>query len=248
MNRNFLENFKRNYIKEKKEKLLAEGKISWLDPEKIEKQSILNSLIEARGHIKGRLLDIGCADKPYEVIFKDRFKKYIGIDLPIAAEVHKKIYRVDIYASVLELPCKLESFDTILSTQVLEHLPEPRMSLQEAFRVLKKGGYLILTAPMVWELHETPFDYYRFTKYGLINLAEGAGFKIIYIKARGGIWAVVGQRLSSIVYRLRGEPKSIITMAIKVLFCVVIQALFLILDKVNKDERETLGYIMVAQK
>ncbi|NMX21365.1 hypothetical protein C5S30_02785 [ANME-1 cluster archaeon GoMg4] len=238
----------RSYWRERSKSLLLNGKISYLNPGKIERQSILTSLINAREYAGCKLLDMGCGNKPYESIFSDVADKEIGIDLPISKSANKLEKQADVYGSVLKLPFKSHSFDTVLSTQVLEHVPEPKRMLKEAYRVLKKDGYLILTAPMTWGLHEIPDDYYRYTKYGLKYLAGSVGFEIVYIKARCGFWGVIGQRISSWVYYFRGVPKSLIGEGIKRSLCAMIQAFYLLLDKINKDEGETLGYVVVAKK
>lgn len=67
-------------------------------------------------------------------------------------------------------------------------------------RVLKPGGCLILTSPQVWGLHEEPNDFYRYTRYGLAYLAENCGLEVVSLQARGGYWAMVGQRTSSFVH------------------------------------------------
>ncbi|MCK4730631.1 MAG: class I SAM-dependent methyltransferase [Candidatus Aenigmarchaeota archaeon] len=236
-----------SYWRKRSKNLLAKGKISYLNPDKIERQSILTSLINAKKYARGRLLDMGCGNKSYESIFPD-VVKHIGVDLPISESANKLEKQADVYGSVLELPFNPNSFDTVLSTQVLEHVPEPKRMLKEAYRVLKREGYLILTAPMTWGLHEIPNDYYRYTKYGLKYLAESVGFEIVYIKARCGFWGAIGQRISSWVYYFRGTPKSIIGEGIKRILCGMVQAFYFSLDKISKDEGETLGYIMVAKK
>jgi SAM-dependent methyltransferase len=237
-----------SYLRKRSKNLLAEGKISYLNPDKIERQSILTSLIDAKKYARGELLDMGCGGKLYGQIFSDVVDKHIGVDLPISESANKLEKLADVYGSVLDMPFKSDSFDTVLSTQVLEHVPEPKKMLKEAGRVLKKNGFLILTAPMTWGLHEIPKDYYRYTKYGLKYLAESAGLEIVYIKARCGFWGVIGQRLSSHLYYWKGVPKSIIGEGIKRSLCVAIQIFFYILDGVNRNEGETLGYIMVAKR
>ena len=132
----------KSYWRRRDKKLLIQGKVSYLNPDEIERQSILTSLIEAKKYAKGKLLDMGCGSKPYELIFSDVVDKYVGIDLPPSKSTSKSENRADVYGSVLDLPFESESFDTVLSTQVLEHVPEPKRMLEEAYRVLKKGGYL----------------------------------------------------------------------------------------------------------
>jgi len=120
--------------------------------------------------------------------FFDVVEEYIGLDLPPYISANKSKNQADVYGSALNLPFKSESFDTVLSTQVLEHVPEPKKMLEEVYRVLKNGGCLILTAPMIWGLHEIPNDYYRYTEYGLRYLAESIGFKVVYIGTQTGFW------------------------------------------------------------
>lgn len=99
----------------------------------------------------------------------------------------------DVYASVLELPFLPGTFDTVLTTQVLEHVPRPQDLIRESHRVLKVGGHLVLTAPQTNPLHEEPRDYFRYTCHGLRFLAEEAGFEILEITPLGGAIATVGQ-------------------------------------------------------
>lgn len=169
--------------------------------------------------------------------------------MPVPKSATKVKKRADVYGSILNLPLKSNTFDTILSTQVLEHVPEPKVMLKEAYRTLKGGGYLILTAPMHWGLHEEPHDYYRYTKHGLKYLAETVGFKVEYIKARTGFWNLIGQRLSSHAYNAGRTPNSVIGQMSKRIICACIQIVFILLDKIiGNDEKETLGYILVAKK
>ena len=87
---------------------------------------MLDALIDAKKYAKGVLLDAGCGDKPHESIFSGFVDGYIGIDLPISKSANKLEKRADIYGSILDMPFKSNSFDTVLSTQVLEHVPEPK--------------------------------------------------------------------------------------------------------------------------
>jgi SAM-dependent methyltransferase len=73
---------------------------------------------------------------------------------------------------------KTDSYDLILCSQTLEHVPEPKIVLNELHRILKPGGKLWLTAPLFYPEHEIPYDFYRYTRYGLAHLIEGAGFTI----------------------------------------------------------------------
>ncbi len=235
-----------SWWKKRNENLLFNGKISYLSPYKIENQSILDAVINAKKYACGNILDMGCGNKPYAHVFRE--ENYIGIDLPISESANKDDKKADVHGSVLEMPFRSNYFDAVISFQVLEHVPEPQRMLKEAYRVLKKDGYLVLTAPMTWGLHEVPNDYYRYTKYGLKYLAENLEFKIVYINERCGFWGMIGQRLSSWTYHFRGPPSSLIGEMMKRSSCAFIQVFFLSLDRLDRQEGDTLGYVMVARK
>lgn len=93
--------------------------------------------------------------------------------------------------SLEAIPVADGSFDAALSTQVLEHVPDPARVLCELYRVLSPGSSLCLTAPLVWQLHEEPYDFYRYTSYGLRALLERAGFQVAAVEARSGYFATL---------------------------------------------------------
>jgi SAM-dependent methyltransferase len=96
-----------------------------------------------------------------------------------------------------------ERFDIVFCTQVIEHVPDPGALVEETFRVLRPGGFLVLTGPFWWPLHEEPHDYHRFTRYGFSHLLARAGYVDVEITPDGGDWA---QFFLSITLRLNGRP------------------------------------------
>lgn len=202
----------------------------------------LGFIEEAVSFSKGLLLDIGCGQKPYLKLFEPHVEAYIGLEHP---NTQSKSQVVDIYGDTLNLPFRGESFDTIVSFQVLEHVPEPDKMISEIERVLKKGGYLILTAPHIWGLHEEPNDYFRFTKYGLKYLLRKNGFEIVYIKAMAGYWVTAGQRFCYYLEHFR--YKRLIGSLIPMLWFIV-QHLALWLDRLHRVESDAWNYIAVGKK
>lgn len=138
-------------------------------------------------HIKGKVLDTGCGKTPYKDTLKKHYSEYIRLD---HINIDHELSEVDIVANATSLPFKDSSFDSIVSFQVMEHVPEPKKFLREGFRVLKEGGYMLLSTPFMWGEHEPPYDYYRYTRYGLRYLAEQAGFEVINIVAETGFWVM----------------------------------------------------------
>ena len=139
----------------------------------IRKQLICNSL-KGRNR-SGVLLDLGCGERPYKNEYDVYVKKSVGIDVPWS--LHEK-HHIDAFGKAEMLGFKNESFDVILFTSVLEHVENPSKALQEASRVLKNNGILILTVPFMVPLHEQPYDFYRFTPFSLEILLDEARFKV----------------------------------------------------------------------
>lgn len=192
----------------------------------------LKSIIEKYGN--GVVLDIGCGNKPYEYMFSEKATKYIGCDV-----VQSDLRKVDIICEATNIPLDNNSFDTILCTQVVEHVSEPEKVFQEAYRLLNKKGIFIVSTNMYWQIHEAPHDYFRFTEYGIKFLLEKSGFEVVSIKENGGKWALFSQVFYYTVPKWLVYPKLI-------KFCL--NKLFLWLDKTYPDKNNTINYVAVGRK
>lgn len=122
-------------------------------------------------HARGRLLDVGAGQLALRELARPYVRSYFSLDL---AREHPEL---SVQASVFGLPFAEASFDTVILTQVLEHVPEPAQALAEVARVLRPGGKLIVSVPHLAYLHAEPHDYYRFTVFGLRHLLGRAGLK-----------------------------------------------------------------------
>lgn len=123
----------------------------------------------------GTWLDLGCGSRPYEHLFA--VGHYVGLDVlssghPVTDKRH------DLLFDGANIPVRSGSVDGVLCTQVLEHTAQPAALLAEIRRVLKPGGTLVLTAPFVWEEHEKPYDFFRYTEFGLRRLLEDNGLTV----------------------------------------------------------------------
>lgn len=201
-----------------------------------------------KNYAKGDFLDLGCGNKPYESLYNAVTSSQIGCDI---AQSDKK--RVDTICPVTDLKFGDAMFDSVLCTQVLEHVFEHDKMMQEILRVLKPGGNLILTVPFAWELHEEPYDFFRYTKYALKELFEQNGFQIDYIKPNGGKWAAIYQLRNNMLYRSFTTHKTFFNKLKQIIFMEMrltqLRNHFAIwLDKTYRDEIFTLNYIVVAHK
>ena len=125
--------------------------------------------------VGGRILDVGCGLKPYQSLFPGC--TYVGLEIERQEKCLGTI--ADYYYKGGVLPFQDEEFDSLLSSQVLEHVEDSDQFLQEANRVLRKGGSLLLTVPFIWDEHEQPFDYRRYSSFGLVAALHKHRFKVL---------------------------------------------------------------------
>ena len=204
------------------------------DPYFLHYRSLFADLKKASVHAHGRLLDIGCGNKPYEKMFIGKISEHIGCDV-----VQSSDNRVDFICPATKLPFDDGSFDTVLSTQVIEHVADHRAMLSEAYRVLRGNGVLILSGPMYWPLHEEPYDFFRFTEHGFRFLLDGIGFVQIEIANNGGRYALCGQVLIHTIQGTRFNRGFVIR---------TINRLFAYLDDRRPIPDNPMNYVVVARK
>jgi len=197
----------------------------------------------------GRMLDVGCGLRPYQNLFGESIGSYIGIDYPTTQ--HKA--HVDLLGNAMALPFADNSIDTLLATELLEHLPDPDQFLGQIARVLKPAGVFIFSVPFLEPLHEEPRDFYRFTPYSLRLMLARHGFQIEQIAAKGGWWSVVlGSFVSQGLYdsanpiQPDGTRRDGVLRFAVLPFCAALQWIAYLLDRVIKSSRYTLGYVVIA--
>ena len=148
--------------------------------------SILQAVVKAKDQFKGKLLDVGAGSSPYEdlIMASGNVSDYIKLDFA-NSEYHRG-HSLDLTWDGKTIPLQPESIDTVLMTEVLEHVHRPGDLLREVRRVLKPGGVLFLTVPFLWPMHELPYDYHRFTPVALKAYLEEADFNVQNIQILGG--------------------------------------------------------------
>ena len=144
----------------------------------------------------GKILDSGCGSMPYKNIIlsnNDKVTNYIGLD--IESGLNYENVNADFLWDGSIMPFEDSSFDVVISTEVMEHVPDPDSYLMEVKRVLKPGGMFFFTVPFLMSLHEVPNDYYRYTPFALEMIFKRVGFITITIKPMGGYNAAMAQML-----------------------------------------------------
>lgn len=120
------------------------------------------------------VVDIGCGEQPLRTVVEGCGARYIGIDIS-----QNSGRSVHFLSSLAGLGLADECIHLVLVTEVLEHVADAWSAFREIARVLRPGGYVILTSPFMYPLHEEPRDYERHTGQGLGILSEGAGLDVI---------------------------------------------------------------------
>ena len=189
-----------------------------------------SSLSQVAPYIKGKLLDVGCGNRPYEKSFFSGCSQYIGCDY--LSERSKP----DVVCSALDLAFPDNEFDTVVSTEVLEHVPDPLRALRQMYRVAKPGAYVIVSTPMYWPRHDLPYDFFRYPYDGLIYLVKESGLELVKLFNRGNSYAFLGQVFQHV------HPLNLKS------FTWFINRLALWCELHLNHDTHTLGWTVIAQK
>lgn len=195
----------------------------------------------------GKTVDIGCGNKPYEQLFENKITEYVGCDI-----IQSSLNKVDVLCAANEIPLPDVAFDTVFSTQTIEHVEDHQGLVNEAFRLIKPGGYFILSGPMYWYLHEQPYDFFRLTKYGFTYVLEKAGFEVVEILPNGGAWATAGQAMLHGFAFQNPDTGWFIKFMKKTFFRLrfhyLVNVWFSWLDKKDYNPINPMNYVVIAKK
>ena len=150
------------------------------------------------------VLDAGAGGGPYKRLFEHAI--YESADFE---QVNKAYAPATYVCDLASIPVENDRFDYVVFNQVLEHLPEPKRVLSELHRVLKPGGRLIFTAPLFYEEHEQPYDFYRYTQFGLRHLFTETGYEIERLDWLEGYFGTVGYQLNCMSRYLPVRPREL---------------------------------------
>lgn len=144
-------------------------------------------LLEYSHHYKGVMYDLGAGESSYKEFFLRYADQYIAVDWEDSHHDTKADITADLNRP---LPIESEVANCVVSISVMEHLCEPQLMLNEAFRILKPGGAMVLQVPWQWWIHEAPSDYFRYTPYGLKYMFEKAGFVDVLVTPQSGFFTM----------------------------------------------------------
>ncbi len=183
------------------------------------------------------VLELGCGNRPYQPMVEATGARYLGADLE--GNAHADL----IIGADGRAPAAEARFDAVLSTQVLEHVPDPVAYLGEVRRLLKPDGRLILSTHGVWVYHPSPGDYWRWTGAGLRKLLEDQQFEVSsFTGVMGTLPMAMQLAQDSIRFRL---PK-----LLRKPFCLIMQLLIAATDRLHSEEaraRDSMIFVVLAR-
>lgn len=145
----------------------------WLLDKKMNEST--RSILEEKVSEDSHWLDVGCGLKPFHCSFKNAY--YTGIDIEVSGR-SAEMKVPDKYFDGVNIPFDDSAYDGILCTQVLEHVENLDLLLKECNRVLKIGGEFIVSVPFLYREHEQPYDFRRFTSFGMALALSRNGFRV----------------------------------------------------------------------
>lgn len=170
----------------------------FLNPFYFARKGLSQHIRQLSGHIAGKTLDVGCGTKPYAHLY--RSNEYVGLEIDSVANRHAK--RADFYYDGKTFPFADDSFDSAVANEVFEHVFNPDQFLREVGRVLRPGGMLLMTIPFVWDEHEQPYDYARYSSFGIRSLLQQHGFEVLEQRKTMDDIRVIFQLLNAYIYKM----------------------------------------------
>lgn len=195
----------------------------------------------AARYAHGRMIDVGGRRKPWQPIFAPHVSEHVCVDHVDKVDVRGPV--VDVVATAYDIPLPDAGAQTVLLTEVLEHLERPADAVAECFRLLEPGGHIIATTPLFWPVHDAR-DFYRYTPQGLRYLFETAGFEVVELRPLGGLWSTVAIEAS---YGLQRYRRSWSAPAVDAT-CVSVQWLAKRVERVDNQPKFSWNHLIVGRR
>ncbi len=202
-------------------------------------------LTHLKEHCKGKLLDLGCGKAPLFAVYKDLVTDNTCIDWDNPCPENSYLdSRCDLTQPI---PLPDNQFDTIILSDVLEHIPNPEALWQEIARLLKPEGKFLMNVPFYYQIHEAPHDYYRYTEFSLKRFAELSRMKIVLLQPIGGVPEVLADLLAKNLKKMPMIGKGL-SISIQYLCYKFIKTSLGARVSQQTSKRFPLGYFLVGEK
>src|SRR6266576_254368 len=198
-----------------------------------------------KAHARGRLLDMGCGHVPLYETYRDFVQESVCIDWKNT--IHANPFLDESVDLDGNLPFGDQTFDTILLTDVLEHIAEPKLLMSEITRLLRYDGKLIMGVPFFYWLHEVPHDYYRYTEHALRRFCDLNGLKVLELEPYGGLAEIFVDLTLKGIAHLPKPLAACLRIAYSPVAALTNTAACRKLSKLTQSDFP-LGYVTIAQK
>lgn len=170
-----------------------------VNPFYIIRKGLYDAVRDTAPRMSGSVLDFGCGSKPYENLFTNA-AEYIGLDIEVSGHDHQSS-KVDVYYDGNTIPFDAARFDAVVAFEVFEHVFEIDRILQEIRRVVRPGGTLFFTIPFIWDEHEQPYDFGRYTSFGTEAVLRRNGFTNVRVRKTTSYFRAASQLMIAYVYQ-----------------------------------------------
>jgi SAM-dependent methyltransferase len=191
------------------------------------------------------VLDAGAGEARHRKYFKRG--RYVALDIGYGDSAWD-YSRLDVTGDLANIPLQSASVDYVLCMTVLEHTRDPRRVLLEFARVLKPGGVLVMIVPLLWEEHQIPHDYFRFTRYGIRQLLEQSPLRLTLIEPMGGFFWLCAHRSIDLLSFFQRGLRWILFVILAPLFGLLFPLMLYMMDDLDKTKHFSLGFRVRAEK
>jgi SAM-dependent methyltransferase len=196
-----------------------------------------------RMYAKGAFLDVGCGTQPFRTLIELQVERYLTYD------IESRAGEIDFIGDVEDMHAVADqSIDSMLCSEVLEHVPHPHVAIREFARILRPGGALVLSVPFLARLHEEPHDYFRYTRHGLRQLLNDGGFEIDEITETGSLFSFLGHQVSVGVLGLTWHMPRARRLAVAANRALVVRPAVALDRAAGLGRLLPLGYVVVASR
>lgn len=217
----------------------------FINPFFLARRELNRAMRELAPSASGRLLDVGCGTKPYRALFN--VQEYVGLDIDTSLARGRGV--ADVYYDGRRFPFDDNSFDAVLCNQVLEHVFNPEEFMRELQRVLTPGGRLILTVPFVWDEHEQPHDFARYSSFGLRALLERNGFRVLKQRKLLGDCSLLFQLANAYLYKVSNSRHRAVNLLTTAVLMAPLSALGTVLGRLLPQNQDLfLDQAVLAEK
>jgi SAM-dependent methyltransferase len=217
----------------------------FVNPFYFARRGLADTMMRYSKSLSGVLLDVGCGTKPYQLLFD--VDEYVGLDIDSANTRKRGI--ADYFYDGNSFPFPDEKFNAVLCNQVLEHVFNPDQFLGEINRVMKPSAKMVLTVPFMWDEHEQPYDYARYSSFGLMALLERNGFRVLKHEKLGADISTLFQLTNAYLYKISERWNKYVRLAFTLSIMGLVNVLGLIARVIlPKNPDLFLDHVVLVEK